>query len=119
MEQHANSPESQRRDDRRIPALAGHQHDGPRSRLYFPNSLKRSAKWRSDLFGVKLARMHPDVGRVLIPQARIAQRVGELARQITADHGASGAVGEVTIIPILTGAMIFCADLMRQMPMAM
>ncbi len=63
--------------------------------------------------------MHPDVGRVLIPQARIAQRVGELARQITADHGASGAVGEVTIIPILTGAMIFCADLMRQMPMAM
>ena len=68
---------------------------------------------------VRLSAMHPDVGRVLIPQERIAQRVIEMARQISADHAASGIAGELTLIPILTGAMIFCADLMRQMPMAM
>ena len=63
--------------------------------------------------------MHKDVDRVLISQERIAARVGELARQIAADHAATGSVGEVTLVPILTGAMIFCADLMRQMNVPM
>jgi hypoxanthine phosphoribosyltransferase len=67
--------------------------------------------------------MQADIDRILISQERIARRVSELAEQITADHaapagdGAGG--GEVTIIPILTGAMIFCADLIRQIPIAM
>lgn len=60
--------------------------------------------------------MERDIDRVLISQERIAERVGELARQITADHTLHG---EVTIVPILTGAMIFCADLIRQIPIAM
>jgi hypoxanthine phosphoribosyltransferase len=64
---------------------------------------------------------YADVDRILIPQERIAQRVRELARQIMADHqdpdGAGS--GEVTLVPILTGAMIFCADLMRQMSVRM
>jgi hypoxanthine phosphoribosyltransferase len=60
--------------------------------------------------------MQRDIDRVLISQQRIAARVGELARQITADHTPGG---EVTIVPILTGAMIFCADLIRQIPIAM
>lgn len=66
--------------------------------------------------------MDRDIDRVLIPQERIAARVAELARQITADHtsGFSGAEeAEVTIVPILTGAMIFTADLIRQIPIAM
>src|SRR5688572_14691899 len=73
--------------------------------------------------------MQGDVARILIPQERIARRVRELAGQITADHapassrgsGASGAsaVNEITIVPILTGAMIFCADLIRHIPIAM
>jgi hypoxanthine phosphoribosyltransferase len=65
--------------------------------------------------------MHGDVERVLIPQAKIAERVRELAGQITADHGPGGLPdnGQVTIIPILTGAMIFTADLIRQLPMRM
>jgi hypoxanthine phosphoribosyltransferase len=63
--------------------------------------------------------MHCDIDRILIPQQRIAQRVCELARQITADQSVqNGADGEITIVPILTGAMIFCADLIRQMPLA-
>jgi hypoxanthine phosphoribosyltransferase len=59
---------------------------------------------------------------VLIPQDRIAQRVRELAAQITADldgQSAETRKGSITIMPIMTGAMIFCADLMRQMPIAM
>jgi hypoxanthine phosphoribosyltransferase len=59
--------------------------------------------------------MDRDIERVLISQDQIAARVAELARQITADH----VDGEVTIVPILTGAMIFCADLIRQIPIAM
>jgi hypoxanthine phosphoribosyltransferase len=63
--------------------------------------------------------MQNDVERVLISHDRIAARVGELARQIVADHFPTGpeGAGEITLVPILTGAMIFCADLMRQMSM--
>jgi len=78
--------------------------------------------------------MRGDVERVLISQDRIALRVHELAREITDDHRpprggrppapAGGATRaepdpEITIVPILTGAMIFCADLIRHIPMAM
>src|SRR5947199_346398 len=65
--------------------------------------------------------MRGDVERVLISQDRIALRVHELARQITEDHRLviAGGDAELTIVPILTGAMIFCADLIRHIPMAM
>jgi hypoxanthine phosphoribosyltransferase len=65
--------------------------------------------------------MQSDIERVLIPQAAIASRVRELALQITADHSPPRMEGEleITIVPILTGAMIFCADLIRHIPIAM
>src|SRR4051794_15749392 len=68
--------------------------------------------------------MRGDVERVLISQDRIALRVHELARQITGDFRPTRGAGaredsEITIVPILTGAMIFCADLIRHIPMAM
>jgi hypoxanthine phosphoribosyltransferase len=65
--------------------------------------------------------MQGDVDRILISQQRIAQRVKELAQQITRDHTPPHMPdgGEITIIPILTGAMIFCGDLIRQIPIAM
>jgi hypoxanthine phosphoribosyltransferase len=75
--------------------------------------------------------MQRSVERVLITHASIAQRVRELAAEITADHAPPTPPGEsnerngrlpaneVTIIPILTGAMIFCADLIRHLPMRM
>jgi hypoxanthine phosphoribosyltransferase len=63
-----------------------------------------------------------DIDRVLITQQQIAQRVRELAARITADHasaaGGDGS-GEITIVPVLTGAIIFCGDLIRQIPIAM
>jgi hypoxanthine phosphoribosyltransferase len=56
-----------------------------------------------------------DIQSVLISQQRIAERVAELAREILHDHQPQGDSPdvEITLIPILTGAMIFCADLMR------
>src|SRR5215210_4838630 len=65
--------------------------------------------------------MRGDIQRVLISQDRIALRVHELARQITDDHRRhrGGGDAEITIVPILTGAMIFCADLIRHIPIAM
>lgn len=73
--------------------------------------------------------MYADIQRVLIPHEQIQARVHELARQITDDllreqPATSGGVGstdgpELTIVPIMTGAMIFAADLIRQIPIAM
>lgn len=58
--------------------------------------------------------------QVLIPQEKIAMRVGELALRITEDHVAAGlADAEITIVPIMTGAIIFASDLIRKIPMAM
>jgi hypoxanthine phosphoribosyltransferase len=68
----------------------------------------------------KLAGMNSDIERVLISREQIHHRIKELAAQITRDHTpATGDVPEVTIVPILTGAMIFCCDLIRQIPFAM
>lgn len=68
--------------------------------------------------------MFPEVDRVLVSEARIRARVGELARQLAEDLQAELArLGQsvqdedrVVLIPIMTGAMIFAADLIRQMP---
>ncbi len=64
--------------------------------------------------------MNADIENVLIRRDKIDARVRELAKQITIDH--SPPVTEntrITIVPILTGAVIFCADLIRELPMKM
>jgi len=64
--------------------------------------------------------MQADIARVLISQDRIARRVKELAAQITADYAKRDSHGSgITIVPVMTGALVFCGDLMRQMPIAM
>jgi hypoxanthine phosphoribosyltransferase len=63
--------------------------------------------------------MRADIERVLITEVQIAQRVKELAERITADHATPGGAAEVTIVPIMTGGMIFCSDLIRHIPFAM
>src|SRR5205814_1702286 len=67
---------------------------------------------------IQFTAVQRDIERIIIPERKIAQRVAELAEMITADHGVRGA-GEITIIPILAGAMIFTADLIRHLPMRM
>src|SRR5271154_5573876 len=64
--------------------------------------------------------MTEEIDRDLISQERIARRVAELAAQITADHTPPAlSEGEITIVPIMTGAIIFVSDLIRQIPIAM
>lgn len=65
--------------------------------------------------------MKADIDRILISGPEIARRVGELAREITCDHTPPRLQGDaqITIVPILTGAMIFAADLIRSIPLAM
>jgi len=64
--------------------------------------------------------MQEDIEDTLLTQHQIAQRIKELAAQITADHSPPHLDGgEITIVPIMTGAMIFTSDLIRQIPIAM
>ncbi|MEX2671887.1 MAG: hypoxanthine phosphoribosyltransferase [Phycisphaeraceae bacterium] len=65
--------------------------------------------------------MQQHVERVLIDREAIARRVGELAREIAADFRRElpGDVPEITLVPILTGSLIFVADLVRQLPLMM
>ncbi|MDW8261835.1 MAG: hypoxanthine phosphoribosyltransferase [Phycisphaerales bacterium] len=65
--------------------------------------------------------MKLDIQRVLISQQQIARRVRELAEQITRDHSppALKENAEITIVPILTGALVFASDLIRQIPIHM
>lgn len=68
--------------------------------------------------------MFPEIQRTLVTRDAIASRVGEMARGIAADleadlrrdgHSAFDQ-DRVVLIPIMTGAMIFAADLIREMP---
>ena len=63
--------------------------------------------------------MHPDLQSVLIDRDRLARRVAELAEEIGARLGRMDGVGEVTLVPILTGSIIFVADLIRHLPIQM
>jgi hypoxanthine phosphoribosyltransferase len=63
--------------------------------------------------------MLADIDRVLVTRNQIAHRINQLAQQIVADHSTDKGTAEITLLPILTGGMVFCADLMRQMPVRM
>lgn len=65
-----------------------------------------------------------DIERVLIDTERIAQRVRELGTQIAADlgrdlggDGSDAHHGKLVIVPVLTGSMVFVADLIRHLPL--
>jgi hypoxanthine phosphoribosyltransferase len=55
----------------------------------------------------------PDIAGVLIGRARIAERVGQLARGIAETYDRA----ELTILGTLTGSLIFISDLIRLLPM--
>lgn len=65
-----------------------------------------------------------EIEKVLIDRARIAIRVRELAsaiaadleRELAMDLNSPEAEGQVVFVPIMTGAMIFTADLVRELP---
>lgn len=63
--------------------------------------------------------MTNDLERILIDREAIARRIEELAAQISADLDNADHPGEVTLVPILTGSIIFVADMIRCLPQRM
>ncbi|MEO1235691.1 MAG: hypoxanthine phosphoribosyltransferase [Planctomycetota bacterium] len=63
--------------------------------------------------------MRADLERILLNRDAIARRVEALAEEITADLAASDHDGQVTLVPVLTGSIIFVADLIRCLPQPM
>lgn len=61
--------------------------------------------------------MQKDIEKVLFYREQIAARVAELGREITADlERLSDDLPEVVLVPILTGSIVFVADLIRYLP---
>src|SRR5476649_2580796 len=58
----------------------------------------------------KKAAKHPDLESVLFTESQIKKRVKELGREIRKVYGE----GEFTIVSIINGAVMFTADLMRE-----
>ena len=69
----------------------------------------------------------PTIDRILISRDAIAEKVRAVGQQLTADllaeevqmRDAGKSVGAIVMVPILTGAMLFTADLVRAMPVTM
>ncbi len=60
--------------------------------------------------------MLDDIERILVTREQIARRVAELGQQISRDLDHLSDEDEFVMIPVLTGSIIFVADLMRQIP---
>ena len=63
--------------------------------------------------------MRSHIDKVIISRTQISRRVEELAQEITRDLSLPSVSPEsrITIVPVMTGAMVFCSDLVRQMPL--
>lgn len=59
-----------------------------------------------------MAKLHPDIERILISEDEIKKRVAELAVEIDQDYKDAG---QVVLVAILKGAFIFAADLSRKL----
>jgi len=58
----------------------------------------------------KTPKIHPDLESVMFTEAQIKKRVRELGRELRSVFGQ----GEFTIVSIINGAVMFTADLMRE-----
>ncbi|MFI4915308.1 MAG: hypoxanthine phosphoribosyltransferase [Phycisphaerales bacterium JB060] len=61
--------------------------------------------------------MEGDIERILIDRAAIARRVAEMGAQIATDLEIDSGSDRLVVVPVLTGALVFAADLVRTMPM--
>ena len=61
--------------------------------------------------------MHSDIADILLRREQIQTRVKAMAAEIAAIYRAEA--GGLTIVPILSGAIIFLADLIRELPLKM
>lgn len=62
--------------------------------------------------------MHNDIKHILLDRNRIAARVKELGRQIATDlEKLADHPTDIVLVPILTGSIVFVADLIRHLPL--
>jgi hypoxanthine phosphoribosyltransferase len=57
-------------------------------------------------------RMHPDVSHVILTEEQIRGRVRELGAEVSRDYAEGGSV---LLVGVLRGAVLFVADLMREL----
>ena len=62
--------------------------------------------------------MQQDIQRILLDRHTIQARVQQLAQEIAGEFG-DGPDGELLLMPLLTGSIIFVADLVRHLPIRM
>lgn len=60
--------------------------------------------------------MQRDIDRILLTRGEIATRVASLADELMADIGIVSEGEEIVLVPVLTGSIIFVADLIRHLP---
>src|SRR5207248_550576 len=65
--------------------------------------------------GGKAINVEADLDRILFDEKTILRRLDELTAQIPADYHDR----ELTVIAILNGSLIFMADLLRRIPLAL
>ena len=63
-----------------------------------------------------LRHVEHDIDRILIDRHRIAQRIADLGAEIRRDLDDLDDESEIVLVPILTGSIIFVADLIRHLP---
>jgi hypoxanthine phosphoribosyltransferase len=68
--------------------------------------------------GYDFGRMNADIARILISRDRIARRVQELAVDIGRTYAGDAEAG-LTLVTILSGSLVFLADLIRCLPLRM
>jgi hypoxanthine phosphoribosyltransferase len=56
--------------------------------------------------------LHDDIERVLLTETQIQRRLDELAAEIDRDYAGK----DLTLVPVLTGSVLFVADLLRRLP---
>jgi hypoxanthine phosphoribosyltransferase len=59
--------------------------------------------------------VHDDITEVLITSEAIQRRVREIAEAVSRDYESDGGA-QLVIVPVLTGAFMFLADLVRDLP---
>ena len=63
-----------------------------------------------------LGTVQSDLEQILIDRDRIARRIAEMADQITSDLEDLQQEDDIVLVSVLTGSIIFLADLIRRLP---
>jgi hypoxanthine phosphoribosyltransferase len=80
----------------------------------------RAVTWHAVVVAAESAELYPgDIKSVLLTQAEIQRRTGELGAQIGDDYGEQSAAGreDLLLITVLKGAVMFVTDLARAIPL--